>query len=90
MRRNDRRNPKRNRSNRVMPRFRVYKNTPKRIDIHSVTYTGVMIDAVACTTPDGTEISNGYIFLDEIDDIFILRDAIDAFITKHNLTPPVK
>lgn len=81
---------RRNRPTRLIPRFKVYKNTPKRVDIHTVTYTGVMIDAVACTLADGTEISNGYIFLDEIDDIFILRDAIDSFITKHNLTPPVK
>lgn len=84
------RNHKERRARRVMPHFRVYKNTPKRIDINTVTYTGVVIDAVACTMADGTEVSNGYIFLDEIDDIFILRDAIDNFIHKHNLTPPVR
>lgn len=85
-----RRTRRRNRSPRRVPRFRFYNYTPKRIDIHTVTYTGVMIDAVACTLADGTEISNGYIILDEIDDIFILRDAIDSFIIRHNLTPPVK
>lgn len=84
------RNRRHNRPPRRIPHFKVYKNTPKRIDVHTVTYTGVMIDAVACTLADGTEISNGYIFLDEIDDIFILRDAIDSFIAKHNITPPVK
>ncbi len=81
---------KNRRIQRMIPRFRVYKNTPKRIDVKTVTYTGVVIDAVACTTADGTEVSNGFIFLDEIDDIFILRDAIDNFIHKHNLTPPVR
>ncbi len=81
---------RRNRPPRRTPRFRLYKDTPNRIDVKTVTYTGVVIDAVAYTTADGTEVSNGFIFLDEIDDIFILRDAIDNFINKHNLTPPVK
>ncbi len=72
------------------PRFRIYKETPNRIDVHTVTYTGVMIDAVAFTMADGTEVSNGYIFLDEIDDIFILKAAIDNFIQRHKLIPPVR
>ena len=85
-----RRTRRHNRPPRRIPHFKVYKNTPKRVDVQTVTYTGVMIDAVACTLADGTEISNGFLFLDRIDDIFILRDAIDAFIAKNNITPPVK
>lgn len=81
---------RRNRPPRSIPHFKVYKNTPKRIDIHTVTYTGVMIDAVACTLADGTEISNGYIYLDEIDDIFLLKDAVDFFIEQNNLKRHVK
>lgn len=72
------------------PRFRLYKDTPNRVDVHTVTYTGVMIDAVAYTMADGTEVSNGFIFLDEVDDIFILRNAINDFISRHNLRPPTR
>lgn len=85
-----RRRTHRNRPPRQIPRFKVYKNRPKYNHVHDVIYTGVVIDAVATVLPDGTEVSNGTIFLDELDDIFILQDSIDAFISHNKLKRPVK
>lgn len=56
----------------------------------SRTKTGIVIDAVEEKLTDGTEISSGFIFLDKTIDLFRLRDSIDAYITRNNLTPTSK
>ena len=50
----------------------------------------VFVDAIEEIRPDGTEVSHGFFLLNDVDELLLLRDTINAFIENLNLTPPVK
>lgn len=60
-----------------------------------------VISSCPCTAEDGTEypglivdaqvspgVSNGYLYIDDPDHLFLLRDAVDAAIARRELTRP--
>lgn len=59
--------------------FRVYPS-----DSH------IFVDAIDEKLPDGTEKYHGYFLLNDIDELRLLRDTVDAYITRNNLTPTSK
>ena len=64
-----------------------------KISISSISAVGDSPDEVYKAIEIAYGMNSGFDdFIDfyNIDDIFLLRDAIDAFISRNNLTPPVK
>ena len=64
-----------------------YSDTKPFFKVSSQT----LCDGSLCVTVDAMvtdEVSNGYLFLDSLDDLFLLRDAVDNAIEKYNLKRP--
>lgn len=50
--------------------------------------TNQPIESIIIDVAISEEVSNGFVVLDEPGDLFILRNAIDYYITNHNIKNP--